>query len=59
MKMLDANQSVVLKKPYTTPKLTTHGDVATLTQHRDRDRDDEKDEKHGCASHLFDKVSCR
>ena len=36
------------KKAYSTPTLTTHGDVRELTQHHDCH------EEEGCASHLFD-----
>jgi hypothetical protein len=40
------------KKPYVKPELKTHGDVATLTQHHDKnDHPDHPD--HGPASHLF------
>ena len=39
------------KKPYVKPELKTHGDVATLTQHHDKDKKDHPD--HGPASHLF------
>ena len=41
------------KKPYVKPELKTHGDVATLTQHHDKNDHPDHPDK-GPASHLWD-----
>lgn len=33
MEMQTQSEQAATKKPYTAPRLTTHGDVAKLTQH--------------------------